>query len=65
MPVPPAVDRRLVSSDQLAEHLGLSRATVYALLNRGMPSLKVGRSRRFRLAEVDAWLDGEQNTSAP
>lgn len=47
---------RLVSAAELADHYGVTRATVYNLMGRGMPSLKVGRCRRFRLAEVDAWL---------
>lgn len=53
---PPPPEPRLVSAAQLAEHYGICRASVYNLLSRGMPSVQIGRSRRFRLAEVDAWL---------
>lgn len=49
-----------MTADQLAEHLGISRAHVYNLLDRGLPSVKVGRCRRFRLSDVDAWLEGQQ-----
>jgi excisionase family DNA binding protein len=48
---------RLVSAAELAKFYGVSRAHIYNLMNRGMPSVKVGRCRRFRLAETDAWLD--------
>lgn len=53
------MDTRLVTAAELAAHYGVSRATIYNLLSRGMPSLKVGRARRFRLADVDAWLDAQ------
>ena len=40
---------RLSTPDELAKHLGVCRATVYnQLLTKGVPSVKVGRSRRFR-----------------
>ena len=51
----------LLSPAALAETLGITRATVYNLMARGMPSLKVGRCRRFRLDDVLAWLEAEQN----
>lgn len=55
---------RLLNADQTAEHYGVSRAHVYNLMTRGMPSVKLGRSRRFRLSETDAWLDAQAtNTS--
>lgn len=49
-----------MTADQLAEHLGVTRPTIYNLMSRGMPSLKVGRCRRFRLDDVEAWLEGQQ-----
>lgn len=55
---------RLLNADETAEHYGVSRAHVYNLMHRGMPSVKLGRSRRFRLSQCDAWLDAEAaNTS--
>ena len=54
---------RLRTAAELAEHLGVTRQTVYNQLKIGMPSIKVGRARRFRLADVDAWLDGQQTGS--
>ena len=52
---------QMLTADALAETLGITRATVYNLMARGMPSLKVGRCRRFRLDDVLAWLEAEQN----
>lgn len=48
---------RLMSAAELADHLGISRAGIYNLMSRGMPSVKVGRLRRFRLADVEAFID--------
>lgn len=57
---PQCVDDRLRNAAELAEYLGLCRASVYNLLDAGMPSIKIGRARRFRLSEVEAWLDARQ-----
>lgn len=56
---------RLVTARDVANHFGVSRATVYNLMARGLPSVKVGAARRFRLAEVDDWLAAQQATAAP
>lgn len=53
---------RLLTAAELADHYGVSRAHVYNLMNRGMPSVKLGAARRFRVDEVDAWLDAESQS---
>ena len=52
-------DDRLLSAPQLAERWGVSRAHVYNLMKRGLPAVKIGRCRRFRLADCEAWIAGE------
>lgn len=49
----------MLSIDDLAEILGVSRTTVYGLRYRGEgpPSVKVGRSIRYDRREVDTWLE--------
>jgi len=43
--------------DDVAEHLGVSRDTVYRWIDRrGLPAHKVGRFWKFQLAEVDEWV---------
>lgn len=54
------VDDRLRNAEELAEYLGLCRASIYNLLADGMPSIKIGRSRRFRLSDVERWLEARQ-----
>lgn len=63
MSAPIYVDRRLRDAEELAEYLGICRASVYNLLDRGLPSIKIGRSRRFRLTDVDEWLDADRKTA--
>lgn len=43
----------------VAEHLGISRDTVYRWIEgRGLPAQKVGRFWKFKLSEVDEWVRG-------
>jgi len=61
---PGSTDGRLLDLDRLTEYLGISKATAYNLMGEGLPSLKVGAQRRFRLSEVDEWLDARRTGGA-
>jgi excisionase family DNA binding protein len=42
------------SPDELAEYLGLSKATVYRLASKGdLPSRKFGRSLKFKIDAIE------------
>lgn len=58
------LDGRLLTAAELAERYGICRATVYNLLAQGLPSIKVGRARRFDVARTDAWLEAQQTPDA-
>ena len=46
-----------ISLDEIANHLGISRDTVYRWIeHRGMPAHKVGRLWKFQVSEVDQWV---------
>ena len=51
--------RPLLDIHQLAELLGVSEWTLYEWRNRrqGPPAIKVGRLLRWRLTDVETWLD--------
>ena len=59
------MEERWLSVDQIATHLGIGRDTVYKwILRKGMPAHKVGKLWKFRISEVDAWVQGGQATDS-
>jgi len=47
----------VLTIDQLAEYLKLSKSTLYHLARRGeVPGQKIGRHWRFHKAAIDKWL---------
>ena len=50
--------KRLWSAEDLARELGVGRTTAYSLLWSGtIPSMKVGRLRKVRRSDVDAFIE--------
>jgi excisionase family DNA binding protein len=50
-------DDRWLSVDEIAEHLGVSKDSVYGWVSSGrMPGHRVGRLWKFKRAEVDEWV---------
>jgi excisionase family DNA binding protein len=46
-----------VSVDVLAQHLGVTKDSVYRWIERkGLPAQKIGRLWKFKVSEVDAWV---------
>ena len=49
--------KKLLSADELARELGVGRTTAYSLLWSGtIPSMKVGRLRKVRREDLEAYL---------
>ncbi len=47
-----------VSVEEVARHLGVAKDSVYRWIeSRGLPAKKVGRLWKFRLTEVDGWVN--------
>ena len=55
---------RWLSVVEIAEHLGISKETVYRWLEKGkIPAHKVGKQWKFKATEVDDWvLNGEASS---
>jgi excisionase family DNA binding protein len=50
----------LLTIDEAARYLRLSRAKVYLMASRGeVPSVRMGRSVRIHRHRLDAWLDSK------
>lgn len=48
---------RWLSVDEIANHLGVKRDTIYRWISeRNLPSHKIGRLWKFKLNEVDEWV---------
>jgi excisionase family DNA binding protein len=46
-----------VSVDQIAEHLGVTRDSIYRWIDRKhLPAHRVGRLWKFKVSEVDEWV---------
>ena len=53
------MSERWLSVQEIAQHLGVSKDTVYTwLTSRNMPAHKVGRLWKFKISEVDEWVRG-------
>ena len=51
-------EREIMSPEQMAEHLGISRTFAYELLRTGaVPSFKLARLRRVRRSDVDQYVE--------
>jgi excisionase family DNA binding protein len=53
-----------VDTKAVAEYLNINRQTVFAwIAQKNLPAVRVGKSWRFKLSEIDAWLrSGEAKT---
>ncbi|MGA8240556.1 MAG: helix-turn-helix domain-containing protein [Desulfobacterales bacterium] len=51
------MEDRWLSVDEIADHLGIKRDTVYKWISeRQMPGHKIGRLWKFNKQEVDEWV---------
>lgn len=51
------VDERWHSVEEVAEHLGVARDTIYRWIDhRDLPAHRVGRLWKFKLSEIDVWV---------
>ena len=50
------ITRIAYSAEEVAKMLGITREHVYALMDKGLPTLKLGRTRRILSDDLDTWL---------
>ncbi len=56
---------RWMSLEEIAKHLGVSKDTIRAWIKKEtIPYHKIGRKYKFRISEVDAWVDSGQSADA-
>jgi excisionase family DNA binding protein len=55
------MDERLISPRELGDKRGMKLSWIYANAEaEKIPHLKVGKYVRFRLSEIDAWLETQR-----
>lgn len=55
-----------LSVEHIAEHLGVSKETIYRWLERKkIPAHRVGKQWRFQTSEVDEWVRRGEASSEP
>ena len=53
---------RWLSLEEIAKHVGCSKDTIRAWIKKGtIPYYKVGRMYKFKISEVDAWIESGQS----
>jgi excisionase family DNA binding protein len=45
-----------LTMNELIKHLKVTRTSINRWMNKGMPSVKLGTLRRFKISEVENWL---------
>lgn len=55
----------LMTIPELMDFLQVKRNTIYTLRNLGLPTVKIGRSVRFRVDSVIKWLTELEKSSNP
>lgn len=61
-----SVDERWVGVGEVATHLHVAKDSVYRWIeSRGLPAHRVGRLLRFKLSDVDAWVQAGGGREGP
>lgn len=56
---------RWQSLEEISNHLGVSKDTIRSWIKKGtIPFHKVGRQYKFRISEVDAWIESGESADA-
>lgn len=56
---------RWQSLEEISKHLGVSKDTIRIWIKKDtIPYHKIGRQYRFRISEVDAWVESGQSANA-
>jgi excisionase family DNA binding protein len=61
-----AAEEAWVDVEAVAAHLGVAKQSVYRWVDaKGFPAHRVGRLLRFKLSEVDEWIESGGATDDP
>ncbi len=61
---PPAVAPKIMSAEDAAQYLGIALITLRRWAQQGrIPHLRAGRLLKFRIADLDRWIDLQTTTT--
>ena len=49
------MSEKWLSVQEIADHLGVSKDSIYNYIKKGMPAHKIGKLWKFKASEVDEW----------
>ena len=53
-----------VNLEEIAEHMGLSKDTIRNYIKKQqIPYHKIGKQYKFKISEIDAWIEGGKSAS--
>lgn len=56
----------LVTAVRAAEMLGIGQRTLWSLTDAGdLPCVRIGRSVRYSVADLETWIDRQRDASSP
>ena len=56
---------RWLNLEEISKHLGVSKDTIRAWIKKEtIPNHKLGRQYKFRISEVDAWIESGKSADA-
>lgn len=59
-------NKDVLTPDEVAQHLKCGRTKTYELIaQNAIPSFRVGRLRRVRLADLEAYIDEQVHAATP
>lgn len=57
---------RLMDAAEVAELLGVPKTWIYEMSRKGeIPTVTLGRYRRFRREAIEAWIEGQETNNNP
>jgi excisionase family DNA binding protein len=57
----PEAGPQLLTPEEVAQRLGISRSKVFELFHEGLPSLRIGRCRRVDVERLREWLAAQEH----
>ena len=55
---------RWLNLEEIAQYIGCSKDTIRTWIKKTIPFYKVGRQYKFKVSEIDTWIQSGQSANA-